>query len=446
MRWKGVFAQAARSWSGRSGDTFTAGSIAVLVFAIHLASPIRTSFDSRWTIPTAASIVYRGDIDLDEYDSILRPEYYAIERRGDHSYNRYPIGASLLALPLIASLRVVGTVVPALDAERLIRTGWTEVLEVIVASSLVAVSAGLLFLIGRKEGLGAAMAVVLALTFAFGTSAWSTASRGLWQHGPSILMLSAALYGLILARERPALAAAVAIPLGFSLVVRPTNLVSVGVLAGYVLVRHREQFLRFAALLGAIVACFLAFNSLSYGFFLTSYYLPGGQPLGTWSGVPTLIAGHLVSPNRGLLIFSPVLSFAAVGFAIALTSERATALSWAAVLILLLHLLVISLFAQWWGGHSYGPRFWTDVLPFLAYLMIPALRAMETGRGTMRTLALVCFALLAGWSLFAHCRAATTWDVWDWNATPTNVDDRPVRVWDWNDLQILRGLGATKPA
>lgn len=39
--------------------------------------------------------------------------------------------------------------------------------------------------------------------FAFCTSAWSTGSRALWQHGPSMLMLSAALYLILSAREKP---------------------------------------------------------------------------------------------------------------------------------------------------------------------------------------------------------------------------------------------------
>jgi hypothetical protein len=429
------------TFSPSISDVWAAAAIALLVFVVHLASPLRTSFDSRWTIHTAVSIAYRGDTDLDEYDSLLRPEYYAIESRGDHLYNRYPLGASLLALPLIAALGIAGNVDAAVDPEHLIRTGWAPVLEVAVASSLVAASAGLLFLVGRREGLGRAMAVVFALTFAFCTPAWSTASRGLWQHGPSILMLSATLYGLVLARERPGFAAAVALPLGFSLVVRPTNVISVGVFGCYVLLCHRRQFFWFAGILGSIVACFFMANYANHGSLLTAYYLPGGQPIGVWRDVPGVMAGHLVSPNRGLLIFSPVFGVALVACAIIATTGRASGLFWAAVLILLGHLLVISLFAQWWGGHSYGPRFWTDVLPLLMYLMIPALGLLETRRGTMRALAAFCFALLCGWSFFVHFRAATTWDVWEWNASPASVDAHPERNWDWDDLQILRGLG-----
>jgi hypothetical protein len=427
-------------------DARGAVAIALFVFAAHFASPLRTSFDSRWTIHTAVSIACRGDTDLDEYEALLaRDHYYAIERRGAHLYNRYPIGASLLAVPAVGALRVAGSFIPSLDAEHLIRTGWAPVLEVGVASSLVAASAGLLFLIGRREGLGRIMAAVLALVFSFCTSAWSTGSRGLWQHGPSMLMLSMALYGLILARQRAGFAAAVGLPLGFSLIVRPTNAIPLAVFSGYVLLCHRDQFVRFTILAGGIIAGFLLFNLLNDGSLLTSYYLPGGQPLGTWSDVPAVLAGHLISPNRGLLIFSRVLGMALIGCAVVVLERRASGLFWAVVSILSGHLLLISLFGQWWGGHSYGPRFFTDVLPLCMYLMIPALQVLEAGQGKARTIRILGFALVCAWSFFVHFRAATTWDVWDWNGSPVSVDERPERAWDWNDLQILRGLGGSGP-
>ena len=34
----------------------------------------------------------------------------------------------------------------------------------------------------------------------------------------------------------------------------------------------------------------------------------------------------------------------------------------------------ISLWWNWWAGVSYGPRIWSDMLPYLAYFVIPAWR------------------------------------------------------------------------
>ena len=55
-------------------DGIAALLLGVVAFVAHVASPIRTSFDSRWAIHTAVSLVYRGDADLDEYEPLLAIE------------------------------------------------------------------------------------------------------------------------------------------------------------------------------------------------------------------------------------------------------------------------------------------------------------------------------------------------------------------------------------
>jgi len=48
-------------------------------------------------------------------------------------------------------------------------------------------------------------------------------------------------------------------------------------------------------------------------------------------------------------------------------------------------------------------------------------------------------------SFFIHCRGATSWDTHVWNEEPVGVDDNPTRVWDWRDIQFLRGITMTSP-
>ena len=101
-----------------------------------------------------------------------------------------------------ASLRVVGPTLDRIAGDRVgpvarafFRRDYLDahlLVEVAIASTLVALTAMLLFFTARLY-LGAAGSIALALLFAFGTSAWSTASRALWQHAPAMLMLTAAL-------------------------------------------------------------------------------------------------------------------------------------------------------------------------------------------------------------------------------------------------------------
>jgi len=73
------------------------------VFAVHVASPVMTSWDSRWSIPTAVSIVREGNTDLDEYRSIVAAQdFYGIEQMDGHLRTFFPVGVSLLAVPFVA--------------------------------------------------------------------------------------------------------------------------------------------------------------------------------------------------------------------------------------------------------------------------------------------------------------------------------------------------------
>jgi hypothetical protein len=43
-------------------------------------------------------------------------------------------------------------------------------------------------------------------------------------------------------------------------------------------------------------------------------------------------------------------------------------------------------------------------------------------------------------SVFIHYRCSTNWGPANWNNTPNNIDNNRDRLWDWYDIQFLRGL------
>src|SRR5262249_49391806 len=204
-------------------------------------------------------------------------------------------------------------------------------------------------------------AAIVALIFAFGTSAWSTASRSLWQHGPSMLMLAAAL--LIQRRgRRLALAGAC---LAFAYVIRPTNAIPLAAATIWTMGCRRDSARSYLAVVAATIALFGLSSRIVYGSWLPPYYAAGR--LGGNPAFFEALARHLVSPGRGLLVFSPVLVFAGLGVALKIRLRRFTALDASLVAVVLLHWIAISSFPHWWGGHSYGPRFFSDMLPYLVY-------------------------------------------------------------------------------
>jgi len=144
-------------------------------------------------------------------------------------------------------------------------------------------------------------------------------------------------------------------------------------------------------------------------------------------------SGLLFSPNRGLLIYTPIALFAFWG---AWRVWRVDAPAWLRYLSigLLMHLLLFAKFDEWWGGYCYGPRYFADVLPaltlFLVYGLLP-----YWNNALLRSAAVV----LALYGVFVQSLGAYADDD-DWNRTPVQLETRPQRVWDWNDLQIARAL------
>jgi hypothetical protein len=99
----------------------------------------------------------------------------------------------------------------------------------------------------------------------------------------------------------------------------------------------------------------------------------------------------------------------------------------------------------WWGGHSYGPRLFSEVIPYLLYFLIPSIRQLTAPITTRRVPLVALFALFAGLSFFIHFRGATEpaaafgWN-WQYAEVIAQVNDDPARLWDWSDPPFLRGL------
>jgi Dolichyl-phosphate-mannose-protein mannosyltransferase len=401
-------------------------AIVVVVFVAHFGGII-TSYDSRWSIPTARSILHEGNTDLDEYRGRLEADpggRYAVDRIRGRYYALSPIGVSLLALPVVLVIDATGARVPDGKTEKL------------VASLVTALTALVIYGIARRT-LGVPRALLLTFVFAFCTPAWSVAARGLWQHGPSMLMLSLALWLMLEADRRPSIVQYASLPLAFAFVVRPTNAIPIAALTLVVLVKHRRYFVRYVLWAMTIAVPFLLFNLVVYGTWHSWYYSPGrvGHAALLWGA----LAGNLVSPNRGLFVFSPILLLALYGMWLKLRRDP-TLLDGALVVVVLLHWLVISSHLPWDGGHTYGNRLFADVIPYFIYFLIPVVAALPDPRHVAaRPTLTAAFVVLVAISFGIHYRGAYRRVAWDWNSTPVDIDVDPTRIWDWRDLQFLRG-------
>jgi hypothetical protein len=415
------------------GSALSPYSLVVVVFSFvfifHLSSGVVTPYDSKHTVPTAWRILSEGKINLDKYKAFINPTDHGVENLNGHIYNFFPIGTPLLAIPFLL-----------LYNDALVTTAYLNSsgeIERFIASFIVALSSIFIYLICLQLLKNKKYALILVLIYAFCTSVWSTASRALWQHGPSLLMLTISLYLILSAKKKPFLIQYLSLPLIFSYIIRPTNSISVFFLTLYVAFRYRAYLLRYLFWGGILTIGFFSLNYSIYHSLLPPYFLPGrvaANPL-----FAQALLGNLFSPARGLFIFSPILLFSLIGFWYKARFHTIEALDYFLVTIVILHWITISSFTHWWGGWSFGPRFFTDMVPYFIYFMVPIVGGMADLKGKNRLVVAVIFFILLGFSFLVHYRGANSMATIEWNYIPDNVDLNPSRIWDWSDLQFFRG-------
>ncbi len=174
--------------------------VATFVFAV---SPVVTNYDSFATLPTAVSIVNRHTLSLDAFQhmKVLGTSYTVAHAKG-HLVTSYPWAVGLFAIPAVVVIDLVHVLGgPSADS---IVTGQSPIVlqvQLLTASVVTGLACAALALLAYRRLQGSVKtrrhwAMFCGLAVAFATSAWSTASRALWQHGPSILFLAVALLAL----------------------------------------------------------------------------------------------------------------------------------------------------------------------------------------------------------------------------------------------------------
>jgi hypothetical protein len=322
------------------------------------------------------SIILDGSSTLDRFGPYINSQApYAPEiiyKSGRHWYSRYPIAGPVLVAPLY---------LPFAPWLRHSSPGFLLAIARIAEKAIaVALAAGaavaLLCLLQRLTSERAAW--VLTLTFALGTNHWSTASQALWQHTFGQLFIVAWLYSierLAASRLQSLLLAAVGIFGGCAIAIRPTNiaLLPASAAALYCLRAPAAAHVRAFAPLLAVTALAAGYNVTAFGRITGGYAAEFGRhPLAA-------LAGILVSPGRGLLVYTPAALFALLAFApIARDSlARHRPIAFAAGIFSLFQLASIAIWPVWWGGYCWGPRLLTEILAPLMVLIAIGLPAMN---------------------------------------------------------------------
>jgi hypothetical protein len=154
---------------------------------------------------------------------------------------------------------------------------------------------------------GGAAALAAAYLAGLGTSAWSVAANELWQHGPGMMWI--ALAGALAARNLVAAGFAY----GLAVLTRPLNAFIAGATGLYLAWQRRSLWPAVQTGIGALagLAALLAFNAVVFG---EPSVLGGYEPGFVDNAQSADVVGYLrnivmalVSPTRGLLVWSPFL-------------------------------------------------------------------------------------------------------------------------------------------
>ncbi len=415
-----------------------------VVFAVDEASPNGMESDSIRAVPTAVSMVLYHSINLDHFKGHLVKPHVALVITHGHIYPLYPWATSLFAVPWVFADLVLNKIGIGSGPLGLLRNtnNWEMQafsMAVVVAATSVVVYWIAMRVLTIETPRRRRWAFGVALVFAFATPAWSTASRSMWEHGPSMLCLAAALLLALRAQEGLPGFTGMGVALGLAYTVRPTDALPVIILGLWVLGWHRRQFLRVVggALIPLIV--FVIVNLSTYHQILPPYFTQG-QSFTLSSTFFDAFAADLVSPGRGLLVFLPLVGLSVAGVVILRRSHSLSPFWIAVAIVPVALLLLISAFKVWWAGDSYGPRFFTDLLPFFVLLALPAVDHIAQHRFERKTMVVAVVSVCLVWSLFVEVQGATLRSSWCWNVEPVNINAQPNNAWNWADPQFLRGI------
>lgn len=421
----------------------------VLIFLVYISSArFLGTIDGIPTRLLPISILEEGNLDLDEFLPEDKGDFtwFVFIDAGDHYISKYPVLTSILALPIYAGPYYAG--VPF--TQEVVAT-----FAKITAALITAFSAILLLFIFRKY-LSEKWSIFLVLAYAFGTSSWTVSSQDLWQHGASQLFLILVVYLLLKPKKSDLVFLLTGLAIGLAVAARYLNVVFAAIFLAYILYKYRKKII--ATLLGLLVP-------LSLVAMYQSYYLDTpwqtGYSCAAYSnrGVPCIEGWHslfwdgfgglLVSPGRGLFIFTPFLIFSVIGawyiwkrktlrLASTRRSRQAQGIKEKNYNLLFRYLSIgvfifIVIMSKWWawyGGVTYGPRMLVDIVPLLMLFLIPVV----TSKLFKRKIIVWCFSILLAFSIVVQIAGIIHWDK-TWSKADT-LSENHSWLWDWKNSQL----------
>jgi hypothetical protein len=414
---------------------FSAMAIALIV----LTGNVRyTRGDSRYSLLVSQAILEHGSIHLDPYHNDLDLSRHNNGKgwmlsywdSNQHTYYFYPIGTSLLSVPFVLLANTFGMDMVYYDQE--------SQLQLMISAFVLALIFLLLYRMARLF-LDPVVAHAFALGMVLCTSLISTHGVALWSQTYETFLILSVLYIFARAKFQDGYEVKgwqVGVLLFLAYLCRPTASVFVALSIGYVFWQHRSALPKVLLYAGGLFLLFVLWSFLEFHSFLPRYYDPA-----TWKqkGPASFVQDFLAmvfSPARGLLIFTPVLVLGLGG--LAMRSVRFHPLYLFVTAWFLLHTVVIARSPMPWGGWSYGPRFYAEMIPGFALVLLLVARNLQEIPAQVRVWMPRAFLVLSIFGLYVH----TVKGIYDnntffWNGTPPIDEFWKDYRWNWRYPQFM---------
>ncbi|MBN3891027.1 MAG: glycosyltransferase family 39 protein [Nostoc sp. JL31] len=383
--------------------------------------------------------------------------YFFAEANNGHLSSTYPIGTAIITFPLYvifyAYLKVASYYAGQLpldltsvsfDVHRIF-------FEKLAATIITSITVSIFYLSVRLK-FSLTISLVSTFIFAFATNTWMTSSQGLWQHGTSNLMLTSTIYCLFKANRTSEKSQKIwlllaGVACGFLPSIRPTSAVYVIAAIVYSVFTYRFQsiflFFGLVSAVPSILWNLYYFSNLS-GAYLKLF--PVSPYLFTFNNFITASLGTLISPSRGLLLYSPIVLYSLPGvyqvFKLRFTKDEKLIGSMTIASIILLS--SYGFYTVWWAGYSYGPRFMVDIIPIFCYLISYFFANRASKKLKSRKISainyLVFTTLIAFSTLTQLVGAFGANPARMWDTIPLNINkyEYQHRLWSLKDSQIER--------
>lgn len=395
--------------------------VALLAFALTFAVLLANgraigSGDTTAVERTAVALVDRGSVVLDDPGGA--DPFTRTTPRGRVSI--YPALPALLATPVFFTFRVF------FDLDLF----GAQIAGKLAAALLSAIATGLLaWSFARRAGPGRALAG--ALLFGLGTSVYAT-SQALWQHPATVLFLVVALLGFEALEAATVgasgtasttrVASLVAVSLTLAAACRPAAIPMVAVLLAALAIRLKAR-MAVPLMVAAIPATLVGLYNAT--FFGVPWRFGPATEGRFFAALPDSIPGLLISPARGLIVFTPIALVAAAGL---IRRGSDSALARALMAAVATHFAFVACWNEWHGGESFGPRLLTDLLPAL-FFFLPDGLARTPRLGALLGLVSVATQCVGGW----------TYD-YRWERLHQRGGDFKAALWSWRDAPLAFAL------